>query len=158
MAVVDQDLRALDGMQGEPITVMLAGQPYTMGMLEWADYVNCAADRAKDRLKVIFDTDPTNLARDVSDIKSKMGAEVLTKPCSPWDLLGDCEGLCRLAAKALNRGGHPAINFAGLMNQPTQFPFKDLEQAVFRASGFHIVKAAPKDAVSGNPPQTATSM
>lgn len=153
MGQPDQDLRELDGMDGGPVTVLFAGQSYAMGMIEPSDYVNCAADRAASRIKVIFDTIPTNIMQDVSGVKAEMGAKVLSTPCSPWDLLGDCEGVCRLAARALNRGGHPEINYLGLMHKPTQFPYAELERAVLRVSGFKMPERKKTDAVSTNPPQ-----
>lgn len=149
----DQDLRALDGMDGGPVTVMVGDQTFKMAPLMPADYIEAARWRAEQKVSSLLSSMPTNPLMDVTAIKAEAIASVLSKSVSPWDLLGDIEGVCRLAEIALQRGGEFKGNFEGFKRGITKTTYQDLERAVLKVSGFKLPerKKAEGDAVSANP-------
>jgi hypothetical protein len=152
----DQNLRELEGMNGGPITVLVAGQMYRMGQLTPIDYIEAAKWRAEQKVAALLSAIPANPIMDVSTIKAEACAAVLSKAVSPWDLLGDIEGVCRLAEIALRRGGEfkgPGGNagFEFFKNNINSTSYQELESAVFRVSGFKVPDRKKDDAVAENP-------
>lgn len=157
----DQNLRALQGMDGSPITLMVAGVAYRMGLLTPADYVEASNWRAEQKVSSLLSAIPSNQLIDVTAIKAEACASVLSKTCSPWDLLGDIEGVCRLAEISLRRGGEykgpgGGPGFLFFKNNLSGVSYQELERLVLRVSGFTMPEPK-KDAVSTDPPQTINS-
>lgn len=154
----DQNLNALHGMNGEPITVLVGDKMFKMSPLMPADYIEAAKWRAEQKVSSLLSSMPTNPLMDVTAIKAEAIASVLAKAVSPWDLLGDIEGVCRLAEIALQRGGEFKGNFEGFKRGMTKTTYQDLERAVFNVSGFKLPdRKVEGDAVSANPPMFAGS-
>lgn len=153
---MDQDLRSLDGMDGGSVTVPVGDKVFKMAPLMPADYVEAARWRAEQKIASLLSAIPSNPMMDVASIKAEAIASVLAKAVSPWDLLGDIEGVCRLAEIALQRGGEFKGNFEGFKRGMTRTTYQDLERAVFKVSGFKLPeRKAEGDAVSANPPMFA---
>ena len=147
----DQDLRSLDGMDGGAITVMVGDQLFKMAPLMPSDYIEAARWRAEQKVSSLLSSMPSNPLIDVTAIKAEAIASVLSKSISPWDLLGDIEGVCRLAEIALQRGGEFKGNWEGFKRGLTKTSYQDLEKAVFKISGFKLPERKKDDAVAGNP-------
>jgi len=149
------DIKALEGMDGGPVGVYVGGQFFKMGQLTQVDYVDCAAWRSAQAVEIVIAAAPQNFRPDTTEIKAASIARLLDMPADPLKMLTDVRCIERLAFLAAQRGGDwPASgNWLGFTMKLDKRGYQELQQAVWKASGFVVEKKTEPEAAnaSANP-------
>jgi hypothetical protein len=144
------DVKDLAGMDGSPVGVYVSGQFFKMGQLTQADYVDCAAWKSAQALEVVIAAAPQNFRPDTIELKAVAIARIMDAPADPLKMLGDAKCIERLAFLAVQRGGDwPAEgNWLGFTRKLDKRGYQELQEAVWKISGFTVVKKTEAEAAN----------
>lgn len=149
------DLTALEGMDGSPVGVSVAGKFFKMGMLSQVDYVDCAAWKTAQAVEVVIAASPQNLRPDTTEIKAAAIARIMESPVDPIRLLTDVKCIERLAFYAVERGGpdgYPGARDEGgwkfFVLKLDKRGYQELQAAVWKCSGFSVPKKDESEAAN----------
>ena len=136
----------------ETIGCIVRGELFPMGLLQPADWDECAEWRARTRAQAMLDLQPSQASMDLAAIKADACAKILTQHFEPRDLISDVQCVYRLAEIALKRGGSWKGNWETFKRELGATSYRDLELAVLKVSGFWT----PKKDESENPSPPTT--
>ena len=154
----DQNLKELEVLSSQPVTILVGGKMFKAGMLTASDFAECSSWRASAQAAKVLDLIGTNPIVDLASLKADTISRILTKEFGAAEMLRDSACMMRLAEIMLKRGGEWKGNWEFFQRNLDTVSYRDLEIAVYKMSGYWSadMDKAAKGETPANPTQSSS--